>query len=82
MAGIDTEWRPDSRQEDNAVAMIQLASSSCVVLIRTCTLGGIPQPVINFCKCVLCRPIVLNIIIRPWEKRGWEIYSFQKGLEL
>jgi hypothetical protein len=55
--GIDTEWKPDSKQGDNNVAMIQLASSSVVVLIRTCCLGGeIPQPVIDFCKSVLLIP--------------------------
>lgn len=37
---IDLEWRPDRRRwESNRVAMIQLASSTVAVLIRTCKLG-------------------------------------------
>ena len=54
--GIDMEWKPDwvartpDRPTGNKVAMIQLASSSVVVLIRTCKLGGsLPTPVIKFC---------------------------------
>ena len=37
---IDLEWRPDrGRNQSNRVAMIQLASKSVAVLVRTCKLG-------------------------------------------
>lgn len=48
--GIDTEWKPDNRAESNDIAMLQLASSSVVLLIRTCCLGELPQQVIDFCR--------------------------------
>ena len=49
MIGVDTEWKPDSKIEDNDVAMFQLASSTVVILIRTCKIG-FPQELIDFCR--------------------------------
>ena len=49
MIGVDTEWKPDSKEEYNDVSMLQLASSSVVLLIRTCRIG-LPQELIDFCR--------------------------------
>ena len=53
IVGVDCEWKPDQKAYENSIAMIQLASSSCAVLIRTCKFGGIPEEVFEFCKCAL-----------------------------
>ena len=47
--GSDTEWKPDSKIEHNDVSMFQLASSTVVLLIRTCKIG-FPQELIDFCR--------------------------------
>ena len=65
--GIDTEWKPDSKQEENDISLISLASSSCVVLIRTCSLDrfgvwGVPKAVKDFCKSAT--PIAQHIMGR------------------
>lgn len=49
LIGIDTEWKPDVGGEDNDVAMVQLATASVVLLIRTCLLG-LPQILIDFLR--------------------------------
>ena len=54
--GIDIEWKTDkvfrsNSPTGNRVAMMQLASSSVVILVRTCKLeGGLPDPIIQFCR--------------------------------
>jgi hypothetical protein len=50
--GVDLEWNAELEPgQHSKVALIQLASSSMVVLIRTCILGdAVPQPVIDFCR--------------------------------
>ena len=59
VVAIDMEWKTENKFRSNSptgnkVAMIQLASSSVVVLIRTCKLGGgLPEPIIEFCRCGL-----------------------------
>eukprot|EP00890_Picochlorum_soloecismus_P000282 jgi/Picsp_1/1254/NSC_04735-R1_3 -5 exonuclease len=46
---IDLEWRPDNKYTNNSVALIQLASSSCCVLLRFCKLGDrLPATLIKF----------------------------------
>lgn len=47
MIGIDLEWRPDARGYQNRVALLQLASSSVVLLIRTSHVGLL-QSVVDF----------------------------------
>jgi hypothetical protein len=46
---IDLEWRPDNKYTNNSVALIQLASGSCCVLLRFCKLGNkLPAKLIKF----------------------------------
>lgn len=47
--GIDLEWKPDNAQEENNVALMQLASQTVVLLIRTCKIG-VPKKLINFLR--------------------------------
>jgi hypothetical protein len=62
LIGIDMEWKPDSKWGTNKVAMLQLASSSVALLIRTCHLDNeIPKPIIHFCKSDLLAPSLLPI---------------------
>ncbi|CAL5224331.1 g7002 [Coccomyxa viridis] len=43
VVGIDLEWRPDiGRSQKHKVALMQLASSTCAVLIRTCRMDTLP----------------------------------------
>ena len=52
--GIDTEWKPDFKKgTQSKTAMISLASSSCVVLVRTCSMGWkVPKKLLEFCKYI------------------------------
>ncbi len=44
VVGIDLEWRPDvGRAKKNKVALMQLASSTCALLIRTCRMDTLPD---------------------------------------
>ncbi len=43
---IDLEWRPDFGAGQSRVALMQLATSSCAVLIRTCRLKHQLPPVL------------------------------------
>lgn len=46
---IDLEWRPDNKYTNNSVALIQLASGSCCVLLRFCKLGDrLPAALLKF----------------------------------
>ena len=36
LIAIDLEWRPDFGKGRSRVALIQLSSSTCAVLVRTC----------------------------------------------
>ena len=51
MLGIDVRWRQDSGNEENDVALMQIASQYAVVLIRTCKIG-IPKKLIDFLRYV------------------------------
>ena len=48
--GVDTEWRPDSFPGEHDTAMIQLATPTVAVLVRTCMMGGIPDELIEWCR--------------------------------
>ena len=54
LIAIDLEWCPDFGAGRSRVALLQLASSSVVVLIRTCRLprGPLPGPLLEFLRCV------------------------------
>lgn len=58
--GIDLEWQPDSEQRENDVALMQLASQSVVLLIRTCKIG-VPRKLIDFLRHVV--HTLLNIAV-------------------
>ena len=52
--GIDLEWRPDLRRGfQNRVALMQLASTTRAVLIRTCCMDGLPPCLSAFLRCML-----------------------------
>ena len=52
VVGIDLEWRPEySRYFKNQVALMQLASSTCAVLLRTCRMEGLPPCIVAFLRC-------------------------------
>ncbi|EIE19787.1 ribonuclease H-like protein [Coccomyxa subellipsoidea C-169] len=46
LVAIDLEWRPDFGAGQSRVALMQLATSSCAVLIRTCRLKHQLPPVL------------------------------------
>ena len=49
VVAIDLEWRPDNKWTNNKVALIQLASDTCCLLLRCCNWGrSLPQPLIQF----------------------------------
>ncbi|BDA46837.1 probable exonuclease 3'-5' domain-containing protein 2 [Coccomyxa sp. Obi] len=58
LVAIDLEWRPDFGAGQSRVALMQLATSSCAVLIRTCRLKHqLPPSLLDFLRdpnIVLC----------------------------
>ncbi len=51
VVGIDLEWRPDvGRSQKHKVALMQLASSTCAVLIRTCRMDTLPSCLTTFLR--------------------------------
>lgn len=65
IVAIDLEWTPDAVSgQNNPVALMSLASSSCVVLIRLCRMRGMPSQLRDFLRCPnLC--ISCDRIFRP-----------------
>lgn len=49
--GIDLEWRPEyTRGVQNRVALMQLASSTCAILLRTCRMDVLPACLRSFLR--------------------------------
>ena len=50
LIGIDVEWAADkSEAHNNRIALVQLTTSSCAALIRTCKLKyQLPEDVLDF----------------------------------
>ena len=54
VVSIDLEWKPDFVRDTSKVALMQLSSATCCVLIRTCKLGKtMPQPLLDFLRSAL-----------------------------
>lgn len=48
---IDLEWKPDFVRDTSKVALMQLSSATCCLLIRTCKLARkIPQELLDFLR--------------------------------
>ncbi len=56
LLAVDLEWVPDSSPAvSNPVAMLQLASTSCVLLVRTCRMQRrreMPAALLDVLRCV------------------------------
>ena len=54
VVAIDLEWTPDTVSGGSSpVALMQLASSECVLLIRLCRMNGMPQQLRDFLRCMI-----------------------------
>ncbi len=54
VVAIDLEWTPDTvsgANNSSPVALMQLASSEGVLLIRLCRMNRLPQPLRDFLRC-------------------------------
>ena len=65
IVAIDLEWRPDYGPGQSRVALLQLASSSTAVLIRTCKLpkGPLPEALLEFLRRALHPPLCCTILL-------------------
>ena len=62
LVAIDLEWRPDFGACQSRVALMQLATSSCAVLIRTCRLKHqLPPVLIQFLRCAFLAPFTPTV---------------------
>ena len=76
LVAIDLEWRPEFRRgQHNKVAMIQLASSTMAVLIRTCKLKFRLHPALeDFLRLhfsTYSLPICPSYLLDAFEFDGW-----------
>lgn len=57
VVAIDLEWKPDGYAGavagSNRVALMQLASATCCVLVRTCRMQALPRALLQFLRCGL-----------------------------
>ena len=48
---IDLEWKPDYVRDTSKVALMQLSSATCCLLVRTCKFGGnFPEELLKFLR--------------------------------
>ena len=53
VVSIDLEWKPDFVKDTSKVALMQLASATCCILIRICKLGSkLPEQLLQFLRLV------------------------------
>ena len=51
VVSIDLEWKPDFVRDTSKVALVQLSSATCCLLIRTCKLARkLPQELLDFLR--------------------------------
>ncbi len=51
IVSIDLEWKPDFVRDTSKVALMQLASATCCILIRSCKLKHVlPEPLLEFLR--------------------------------
>ena len=62
LLGLDLEWQADtSPTSRNPVSLVQIASTTCCLLVRTCSLKfKLPPEILNLLRCIMCQcPCIL-----------------------
>jgi hypothetical protein len=74
---IDLEWKPDKRRSsNNKVAMVQLSSGTCAVLLHTAAMGyTLPAAA----RAFLASPDI-KLLGYSWD--GWDERKFQSTFQM
>lgn len=52
LVAVDLEWQPDFGTGRSRVALMQLATSTCALLVRTCRMRyKLPAQLLDFLRC-------------------------------
>ena len=65
IVSIDLEWKPDFVKDTSKVALMQLSSATCCLLIRTCKLQHVLPPAL--CEFLRYAMMVLCILQAPCQ---------------